>query len=69
MNRGENISVAHRKDRKKGRKRMENKGLVKSVTFSSFCQKALLQIGNPTQETLNRYVENRRIQANTAFLP
>lgn len=34
MNRGENISVAHRKHRKEGRKRMENKGLVKSVTLA-----------------------------------
>lgn len=39
------------------------------VIFSYFQQKALLQTGNPTQETLNRYVENRRIQANTVFIP
>lgn len=39
------------------------------VIFNYFQQKALLQTGNPTQETLNRYVENRRIQANTVFIP
>lgn len=67
MNKGENISVAHRKDRKEGRKRMDKKRLVKSVNFSSFWQKALLQIGNPTQETRN--VENRRIKVNASFFP
>lgn len=68
MNRGENISVTYRKDRKERRKRMEIKRLF-LVIFSYFQQKALLQTGNPTQETLNRYVENRRIQANTVFIP
>lgn len=53
MNRGENISVARRKDIKEGRKRMDKKRLVKTVNFSSFWQKVLLQIGNPTQETRN----------------
>lgn len=53
MNRGENISVARRKDIKEGRKRMDKKRLVKTVNFSSFRQKVLLQIGNPTQETRN----------------
>lgn len=69
MNRGKNISVTYRKDRKERRKRMENKRLVKSAIFSYFQQKALLETGNPTQETLKRYVENRRIQANTVFIP
>lgn len=59
MNRGENISVLIRKERKEGRK-IVKKELVKSVTFRSFWKEALLQISNPIQKTLNRHLEVSR---------
>lgn len=56
MNRGENILVAYSKDRKEGKIRDSLNQLL--LVLSG--KKALLQTDNPTEETLNRYVENRR---------
>lgn len=66
MNRGENISVLIRKEKKEARK-IVKKELVKSVTFRSFWQMALLQTRNLIQKTRNRHLEVRRTQAPIIF--